>query len=193
MKYLYLIVLLVVLLFSCVEPDIYNEYYNNGSFKEFVNKVVFPEPLVKSYSPNTAVQDWTNGIIYKENSKQDDGLIHTLDLGYLTGGKQALVYLEVKVIDHGMNNITDLPDDTAGQIYIREKNNLASWNSVSPRFNQYSQGILVLTNDIGQIEWYHEHTANFWDNPTCDPGFEIYKWEKITITAKWLVNGMTVK
>lgn len=199
MKNLFLLTFFVGFLISCQQPvqeKIVEEKIYDSNYKEFVNIQVYPNnkysEYLKSPSSNTPSQDWELGIIYKENAKSFDTLIHEIDLSLLTGNKQALVYLEVKVINHGMNNITGLPDDESGQIYLRGKNSLTQWQSVSPHYNEYIQSILILTDETGKIEWYHEHNWDFWSNPTCDPGFEIYKWEQIAIIAKWLVVGINI-
>ena len=190
MKIYFLLFILIIL--SCTQPII-NEYYTQDKVKEFVNIQVYPnQSITKSGSPNTATQDWNQGVLYKENTKSFDTLIHEIDLSSITGNKQALVYLEAAVISHGMNNITGLPDNEAGQIYIRGKGSLSTWQSITPKYQQNTEAVLVLTDTTGKIEWYHEHAWEYWDNPTCDPRFEIYKWEKIIITAKWLVVGITI-
>ena len=192
MKKILLLFSLLLLLFNCTpqKAEIINNYYDL-SLRQFVDCQVFPEQEFrgsKSYSVQIPSDDWQDGIIYKENAKSFDSVIHELDLGYLTGGKRALVYLEVSVIEHGYDYFRSQYDDSAGLIYIREKNSLANFQSVIPKYNQSIDTLLVLTDSTGKIEWYHEHNTNYWDNPTCEPGNEIYKWEKIVITCRWLVN-----
>lgn len=198
MKKLLVLLFLLSLLLACQVPIeeitvVENIYYEN-EVKKFVNQQIFPDPnRSRALSPATPSDDFDDGIFYKENSKSIDGLTHEIDLSTLTGGSQALVYIEVEVIDHGFNHDLGIYDDEAGAIYFKERNSQALWKEVRPRFNMYTEDLLVLTDETGFIHFYHDHNFDYWSNPTCDPGHEIYKWEKITITAKWLVVGITIK
>jgi hypothetical protein len=201
------LLLLVVLIFACNQPaDVIKNYYDENGYvgvKRFVNQQVFPVPVTKSIAPllnigsgqsgNTPAYDHAQGVFYKENSNSYDDLIHTLDLGYLTGNQQALVYLEIKVIDHGYDYYRDRYDDEAGSVFIKGHLSSEQWKQVTPRYNEYTTGLLVLTGDEGKVDWYHQHEWNYWDNPLCEPGYEIYKWTKVVVNAVWLVNGIVVE
>lgn len=197
----FFLMFLFIVLIGC--QPVTQVIYRNGSFiangpQQFVDTQIFPIPGI-SYnigngeSGNTPAVDHAQGIFYKENAYSYDNIIHTLDLGYLTGGQQALVFLEVRVIDHGYDYYRDKYNDEAGTIYIRGKNNESFWNIVTPRFQEYTDNILILTNDEGQIEWYHDHLWPYLYNPQVDPENWIFEWEKIVITAKWLVTGTSVE
>ena len=200
MKKILLLMIVIVVIGSCSTPESKTIYQTDyfDSITQVVNKIVFPVPpndlsfsVMKSYSEYTPEQDFANGILYYENSFEADQSLHELDLGYLTNNSKALVYLEVNVIDHGYDNIKNEYTSDAGQIYFRSKDGTEKYSFCLPVFQQYSDGVLILTDDEGKIEWYSDYKSPFWADPGCVPGFEIYKWEKIQITCRWLVSGVS--
>lgn len=208
-KNIMLLIFLIMLIIGCPAPiQEYNiKKFYGADVTKFVSQQVFPVPTVPNNivlsdisfnigngeSGNTPAVDHANGVFYKENAHSYDNIVHELDLGYLTGNTTALVYLRIKVVDHGYNNIINDYDDEAGLVYIKGKNSQESWQAVHPTFNNYDAGVLVLTNDEGKIEWYHDHFFPYFANPTCQPGYEIFKWEQIQIHCVWLVPGIIVE
>jgi hypothetical protein len=49
--------------------------------------------------------------------------------------------------------------------------------------------VATITDANGDIDWKSNYSWQFWDNPGCEPGTEIYKWIKIKIWCCYYDNS----
>ena len=176
LKLLLLVVLFYVL--SCTQSDqtsggggtdtVIRETYNVSQTAKI--QKVFPVPaewskkefrlnfgrVLFSAEQGNKDDDFDIGRMYRDNSYPYDSLYHILDLSPLIGeDKNAIVFLIVKWVDGN----TDYP--YYFNAYFRPAEINVEFDVAYAKFGELSSMVKTITNEEGQIQWYHEYTFPF--------------------------------
>lgn len=209
MKNLMIFLVLFFLFFSCAVPEtikekviIIREVYNLPdtakvvqvwpevepivikNTKDVFEKIFSLQQLYAAHSSQTPEEDFNDGIMYVDNAESTNGVVHILDLSSLIQNKPSIVYFIIEWVA-GCEDETFIA-------YFRPSGYNVQYASGISRYNQPSSMVSTITNDTGQIEWYHDYMWPYWQNPGCAPGFEIYKYQQIKIWAVFYANGVVV-
>jgi hypothetical protein len=184
-----IIVILLVILFGCNQPENTKSKGDSGGTKiktiivpegnlidgtvqlfpysEFAKRKNFFENLFQGamlcaetlQSPEQALDNWNHGIMCMENSYEwvQSVKYHTVnyfDIGTLVGYQtKLLVNVRFKVIEYSNNS-------NPVQIGIRAKGSTSQWKILNPVLGSPDE-MLVVTDDLGVIEWYCEESAYY--------------------------------
>jgi len=172
LKFMLLVILFFVL--SCPNPEkiikktvkeILKEEY--GLEKTAKIQKIFPVPedwSLKNISlgsklfatdPKTPTEDFADGRMYLENSYPSDSIIHTLDLSPLIGNnKNAIVFLIIRWVE-------GCQDESFSAYFRPAELEDIKFQATSCRYGETSQMLPTITNEDGDIQWYHDYTWNF--------------------------------
>lgn len=152
--------------------------------KEVVDELLDGRQLYAAWSTQTPEDDFNDGIMYINNSYTSNGIIHTLDLSTLVGGEPSQVYFIVEWV-------SGCQDETFN-VHFRPKGYNVDYVTGQARYNDTSNLVSTITNADGEIEWYHSYGWPYWSNPSCEPGFEVYKYMEVVVYCVFYTNGVTV-
>lgn len=145
--------------------------------------LLFSALTVFSQATGDPATDFTQHIIYVDNSYSTDATIHTLDLSSETGGERAFCIIDFESIDQGFS----LFGDNQVTIYIREKGSAIDWTQLTLSGIGQIKRIYILSDANGEFDVKVENGSPFCFNPGAPT--ECFGWIQFQITVKWIVQS----
>jgi hypothetical protein len=215
MKNLFILLVIVFFVFGCTVPQgektIEKTIIKDGQTWELtgVNKQIYPAEATMAFNqklfnvfsqivsgqelyaadpavdPIIAADDLDNkGIVYRQNSFSGfdsivENQLNYIDVGTLVGHKQKLlIRVKFTMLDQGNNA-------NAPMVHVRAKGSKDPWEILNPNMTT-DDVALIVTNDQGEIEWYHDNGApKIWENLTEG-------WDKIAGYADYYIIGIGI-
>lgn len=199
MKNLILIGLFLIILCGCPEPveEVTKEYLTEETYiNEYYTETVTGMKLTQAYPNSGPVKisrstikekknkdlDFLDGIVYDENSYNNDNIIHELDLSTLLNNKPGEIFLYCEWLDGA--------EDENFNCYFKPKGLNVAYEAVGVGFNRKVRLINLVTNEDSKIEWYHNYTQPFDGRiPTSDPDYHDYNAISFRIMIYYYETG----
>lgn len=208
MRNLFILLIMVFFIFGCVEPTVKKTTETiikyEGKTWEIIgtNQQIYPTPetttlkekffsmfgsklyAVPTVTPLQAEADFKDGIVYGENSYSSadsiyQNIIHYIDVGALVGVDQKLlVNVKFRMLDQANNANSPM-------VHVRAKGSTSAWKILNPSLTEDEECLLV-TDEHGVIEWYHDNNAPYEWNPTS------FGWDEIIGFADYYIIGTPI-